>query len=120
VIFDTNILIYLSKNLIKPEAILNADPAISIITKVEALGFQFKDPVEDHIISELCNVLPVIPITDEIANATIALRKNYRIKLPDAFIYATALVEKKPLLTNNIADFAGLGDQVKLIDPFKL
>lgn len=54
------------------------------------------------------------------ADATIELRKKYRIKLPDAIIYATALVERQSLLTNNTVDFIKLDNQVKLINPFDL
>lgn len=119
-IFDTNILIYLSKNILKPEAIFVEDVAISVITKIEALGFNFKSNQEYEIIAAICSSLRVVPVSDAIAEATISLRKQYRIKLPDALIYATALVENKPLLTNNIADFSTLGNQVKLINPFTL
>jgi len=118
VIFDTNILIYLSKNILKPEDIVSDQTAISIITKIEALGYPFKNPEEFEIISAICSALPVIPVTDAIAEATINLRRKYRVKLPDALIYATALVENKPLLTNNVADFELLGNGVKLINPF--
>jgi len=42
VIFDTNILIYLSKYTLKPELLINNETAISVITKIEALGYNFK------------------------------------------------------------------------------
>jgi hypothetical protein len=35
-------------------------------------------------------------------------------------IYATALVESLPLLTNNIKDFQHLNGKVELINPFDL
>jgi predicted nucleic acid-binding protein len=66
------------------------------------------------------NELTIVSLTDEIAEATIRLRTLNKIKLPDAIIYATALVQNLPLLTNNIADFKSLGDKVELINPFDL
>jgi predicted nucleic acid-binding protein len=120
VIFDTNILIYLSKYILKPEILLKGDIAISIITKIEVLGFAFKNNEEHDLLLNICNELKVISLSDEIANATIDIRKKYRIKLPDAIIYATALVENLPLLTNNIKDFISLDGNVKLINPFDL
>lgn len=45
---------------------------------------------------------------------------NHRIKLADALIYATALVERKPLLTNNIQDFKSLNEGVELVNPFSI
>ena len=59
-------------------------------------------------------------LTDDIADETINLRRDNKIKLPDAIIYATALVEGLSLVTNNISDFKSLNRNVKLIDPFKI
>jgi len=120
VIFDTNVLIYLSKYTLDPDKILKEKAAISVITKIEALGFNFSNKDEHQLLQDICNELEVIPLTDLIAEETIKLRTNYRIKLPDAIIYATAFVQNMPLLTNNIADFKFLGNKVKLIDPFSL
>ena len=120
VIFDTNILIYLSKYKLSPEILLTEPVAISVITKIEALGFAFKNEDEYILLASICNELIVIPLNDDITNETIRLRKNYHIKLPDAVIYATALVENTPLLTNNIADFNRLDGKVQLINPFTL
>ncbi len=119
-IFDTNVLIYLSKNALDPERILKDEIAISVITKIEVLGFSFKNNDEHELLLAICSELNVIPLTDLIVEETIFLRKNYRIKLPDAIIYATALVENVPLLTNNIDDFKSIDRDVKLINPFDL
>ncbi|WP_162847190.1 type II toxin-antitoxin system VapC family toxin [Mucilaginibacter gracilis] len=121
-IFDTNILIYLSKYLLDPDRILSkqAKDSVSIITKIETLGFNFQKADEHKLLSDLCNELIVIPLSDQIAEETIKLRKGNRIKLPDAIIYATALTQGLPLLTNNIADFKNLGNKVELVNPFSI
>ena len=119
-IFDTNILIYLSKYILSPQKILIQQAKISVITKIEVLGYQFKSIEEYSLLSNLCHELPVIPLTDDIADETINLRRDNKIKLPDAIIYATALVEGLPLVTNNISDFKSLNRNVKLIDPFTI
>lgn len=119
-IFDTNVLIYLSNYTLSPQNLFLHEAKISVITKIEALGFAFRNVDEHKLLVDLCNELPVIALTDEIAELTIALRTVNKIKLPDAIIYATAAIEKLPLLTNNLADFKSLGHQVELIDPFTL
>ncbi len=119
-IFDTNVLIYLSKHTLSLEAILKEEAKISVITQIEALGYPFKNKFEHELLADICSVLPIISLSDSVAKETIRLRAKNRIKLPDAIIYATALVEGLPLLTNNTDDFIKLGDRVKLIDPFKL
>ena len=119
-IFDTNVLIYLSKYILNPRKILIGRNSISVITKIEALGFQVKNPEEYELLLGICADLKVIPLTNLIVEETIELRKKHRIKLPDAIIYATALVEKIPLLTSNIKDFISLDGKVELINPFDL
>ena len=119
-IFDTNVLIYLSNSTLPLSKLFSTEGQISVISKIEALGYAFKSPDEHFFLVELCNELPVIALSDLIAEQTIIIRKNHKIKLPDAIIYSTALVQNLPLLTNNIADFKYLGNKVELINPFDL
>ncbi|MBC6109814.1 type II toxin-antitoxin system VapC family toxin [Pedobacter fastidiosus] len=119
VIFDTNIIIYLSKKLLAPEKVFfeNANYSISVISKMELLGFAFKNKDEENFILELIDSLYVVPLTEEIVDATIKLRKLNKIKLPDAIVYATAQVVNGKLITNNIADFYKIISNVELINP---
>ena len=122
VIFDTNIVIYLSKKLLAPEKVFteNIMYSISIISKMELLGYAFNSNLEENYISELIDSLNVVPLNDAVVNMTIATRKNNRIKLPDAIIYATAQVMNGKLLTNNIADFEKINGNVELFNPLNL
>jgi predicted nucleic acid-binding protein len=122
VIFDTNIVIYLSKKLLAPEKVFteNIMYSISIISKMELLGYAFNSNLEENYISELIDSLNVVPLNDAVVNMTIAIRKNNRIKLPDAIIYATAQVMNGKLLTNNIADFEKINGNVELFNPLNL
>jgi predicted nucleic acid-binding protein len=106
--------------MLSPEKILKEGISISIITKIEALGFSFKINEAHKLLLDICNELRVVSLTDLIVEETINLRRENRIKLPDAVIYATALVENLPLLTNNIGDFKSINKNVELINPFDL
>ena len=121
-IFDTNILVYISKNILKIENLIDSQikPGISIISYIEALGFPFATPEDQRYMQRICASCTVIQLSDLMVHETINLRRSNRIKLPDAMIYATALVQGLPLLTNNIADFKSLGNKVELINPFTL
>ena len=56
--------------------------------------------------------------TSEIAERTIAIRKNLRIKIPDAIIAATALEYSLQLVSRNEEDFSQIQD-LKLVNPFQ-
>jgi predicted nucleic acid-binding protein len=122
VIFDSNILIYISKNTLKIENLITADikPSISVISFIEVLGFPFITSEDPLYMQKICSLCRLIYLSDLIVLETINLRKEYRIKLPDAIIYATALIENVPLLTSNIKDFKSIDRNVKLINPFDL
>ncbi|MEZ0483414.1 PIN domain-containing protein [Fibrella aquatica] len=49
-------------------------------------------------------------------NQTIALRKARKIKVPDAIIAATALVNQLTLITNNTKDFLNI-PSLSILDP---
>ncbi len=106
-LIDTNVIIDFSANRIpKAGGILLAkcfdeDPRISIITKIELLGF----PLVTVGVKELVKVSTVIGLTDEIVDRTIVIRKQHKIKLPDAIIAATSFVSGLTLLSRNSADF---------------
>jgi predicted nucleic acid-binding protein len=104
-LFDTNILIdYLSGNrAAKKEFSLYADKAISIITWMEVqIGADAPDqPAIDLFLSKFV----VLPLDKEVSARAVALRRDNRIKLPDAIIWATAQVENRILVTRNSKDF---------------
>ena len=54
-------------------------------------------------------------LDDDIAEETIVIRQKYKIKMPDAVIAATALINNLTLVTANAGDFESTG--VKLLIP---
>ncbi len=44
-------------------------------------------------------------LTDEVVNKTISIRKQSKIKTPDAIIAATAIVNKLAVILRNTRDF---------------
>jgi hypothetical protein len=119
VVLDTNILIYLSKKQLDLNMLFleNTTYSISVISKIELLGYTFKNAQELNIITELINALNVISLNDDIVQLTIELRKKYRIKIPDAIVYATAQSLDGMLYTNNVADFTNINEKVALVNP---
>ncbi len=56
----------------------------------------------------------VLPITQEIAEQAVFLRRKNRIKLPDALIQATAQKHNALLVTRNTRDFSPSSDGVRI------
>lgn len=61
----------------------------------------------------------IIQLTAAIVTQTIEIRKEYKIKLPDAIIAATALVNDLTLISRNKSDFKNI-DGLAVIDPHSL
>jgi len=63
------------------------------------------------------NFSEVYHIDDEIIDKTIDLRKKHKIKLPDAIIAATAIVNNFILISHNIKDFQKI-NELQCIDAY--
>lgn len=77
----------------------DADCAYSSITRIELLSFPKITPQDIGIIDGFLSRLQYIPFSLEIENAAILIRRQYKLKLPDAVIAATAQCLKLELLT---------------------
>ncbi|GAW87310.1 conserved hypothetical protein [Bathymodiolus platifrons methanotrophic gill symbiont] len=104
VFLDSNTIIYLSKELIEIETIFSDDEeyAVSVITYMEVLGYDFDSNEEREFIEELLSSLTIIYIDEAISNKVIELKKVVKIKLPDAIICATTILYNSVLITNDI------------------
>lgn len=110
-LIDTNIIIYyLNKQL--PESVkmqidemILFDSSLSIITKIEVLGWQGHDEESLKKARKLLALFEEFALNEAVANYCVQLRMDYKIKLPDAIIAATALVNDKILITRNVDDF---------------
>ncbi len=99
--------------------IVDRDSIISIITKMETLGFNFKSKDEQFTMEYFVEGSTVLQINNDIVNKTIDIRKTKKLKLPDAIIAATALVYDITLITRNTSDFEDI-QGLKVINPFLL
>jgi len=104
---DSNILIEFAGGLL-PENIstllsdiIDQDFNVSFINKIEVLGHNTADEAWINFI----NQASVITIDDDIIEQTIQIRKSHKIKIPDAIVAATAIINDLILLTRNTGDF---------------
>ena len=104
-LFDTNILIDYLNGIApaKKELELYEEQSISIVTWMEVMcggGAELEDVTRAFL-----NRFEVIPIGEEIAARAVVLRRERRLKLPDAIILATSIETGLMLVTRNTRDF---------------
>ena len=118
-LLDTNILIYSAQ----PGGehlrawVEDACALVSIVSRIEALGFPRITADEKSALEAALQSLPEVGLTEAVAVRAIALRQERRMGLADAIIAGTALVHGVPLVTRNVADFKHVAG-LRLIDPF--
>ena len=92
---------------------------VSIITKIEFLGWQDYNERQYQQAVRFTDSAQIFPLTGSIANKTIELKRKKRIKLPDAVIAATCLENNFTLVTRNQDDFKGIED-LEIYNPFEI
>lgn len=113
-LIDTNILIYYFNGSLsvpskeKITDMLNEDFNISVISKMEFLGFRLFDSREKREAARFISFANVLPLSEAIVERTIQLKQAGKIRLPDAIIGATALYHNLNLVTHNVKDFVGI------------
>jgi len=99
-LIDTNIALYLLNGDTTIADLLNGrDIHISFITELELLGFQGIRKEDISFINGLLDSCIIIDLNQAIKRATINLKQNYKIKLPDAIIAATSIYMNLPLIS---------------------
>jgi len=120
---DTNILIYHFAGLPEATAFLTELTArqafnISIITKIEFLGWAKHTPEGFEKAKILVELSQIYPLSHEVADTAIDLRRKRMMNLADAVIAATAIVNNLQLATRNVNDFKSL-ESLHIVNPFE-
>jgi predicted nucleic acid-binding protein len=98
--------------------IIDKVPNISVISQIEIM--RFNDTQENEaVLEKFINLSKIYPLSNNVVKYTINLCKKSNIKLPDAIIAATALIENFTLVTRNISDFKKIPDLI-LLDPWDI
>ena len=123
-LWDTNTAIYYLQRQFSKEAEQLMDnilsetlPAISVITEIELLCWKSASEKDVLVLKDFIKDSIVFELDQNIKTKTIEIRKNYTIKLPDAIIAATAVVNNLTLISRNTKDFSKI-QELSLLDPF--
>ena len=118
VLFDTNILIDHLSGIDRAGAEIGRyqDRAISIITWMEVMAGSNTE--DESRIRAFLTAFRCLPITPEVAERAFVVRKERKLKLPDAIILATAEAADRLLITRNTRDFPADDPGVRV--PYRL
>ncbi len=111
-LIDSNIIIIASK--LKDVGLLTylksqeRQLCVSIISKIEVLGYHQMKQVEREFLSNFFNAIPILQLDLAVSEMAILLRQRKPISLADSIIAATALVNDLTLFTDNTKDFSGI------------
>lgn len=123
-LIDSNVVIdYLcgkisEKGMLFMNQIINDIPSISVITKIEVLGYKTTHEAY-QLLSEFVEDSIVLGLSDDIVEQTIEIRKELKTKTPDAIIAATALVNQLTIISRNVKDFDKIKG-LKFLNPYDM
>ncbi len=121
-LIDTNILIYHTKgsqtSIDSLNNLISQHPFnMSILTKIEFLGWDKHTREGFEKCKQLIEPANIYPVDEDIASKAIELRRKVKIRLADAVIAATALLNNLKLVTRNVDDFKAI-EGLEVINPF--
>ena len=118
-VFDTNILIdYLSGvEAARREISLHESKLISPITWMEVLvGAQ--NPEEEERVRRFLRRFELVPIDQRVSEEAVGIRREKKLRLPDAIIWASAKTNGALLVTRNTKDFPETAPDVRV--PYRI
>lgn len=98
-IADTNFVIHLNEGNPLVEPFLDYAFAVSFITEIEVLGAFSISKTKKAQLHDILEDCTIVEMTAEIKQICIKIRQQYKMKIPDAIIAATAIVLKRSLVT---------------------
>ena len=104
-VFDTNIVIDALNGIVEADAeysrydrvLISRLTWMEVLIGAEGDDAELRDFLESH--------FEIIPLDLAVAEKAIVLRRAYRMRLPDAIIWATAQANEAVLVTRNSKDF---------------
>lgn len=114
-VLDTNIVIYLLEGRLA-QPIAAAHVAISVVTEIELLSHPNLSKTEEATIRDFLGSILIVPLTADVKEHAIRLRRQHGLKIPDAIVAATASVADGELLTNDTRLAATPGVRCRALD----
>lgn len=102
ILIDTNICIYLlNGDLILSDLVQDQTIYISVITEIELYAYSGNNLEDIIALDNFMQQVNLINLDDNIKKTTIAIRKEFKLKLPDSIIAASAITNKMFFITSD-------------------
>lgn len=100
------------------DTVIDAVPNISVITQIELLCWKTDQNTEKKV-KDFITDSDVLDITPDVIMHCVNIRRDKKVKTPDAIIAGTALAYDLILVSNNEKDFSNIKG-LKFINPFNV
>jgi predicted nucleic acid-binding protein len=100
------------------DAVIDVVPNLSVISQIELLCWK-TDAAKEQQVKDFIADSTIFDITPDVIAHCVSIRRNKKVKTPDAIIAATALAHGFTLITNNEKDFNNIGG-LRILNPFKV
>ena len=119
-LIDSNLIIYAAQSehdelrgYIADEA-----PFVSVVSKVETLGYHGLDSDAKAFLEDFFGAAAVLPVSQNVVEEAIRLRQKRNMSLGDALIAGTATSRELRVVTHNTGDFDWI-DGLEVFDPLE-
>ena len=117
-LIDSNLIIYAAQPEHKElrEYIAAEAPVVSVVSKVETLGYHKLSVEEQTFLEDFFGAATVLPVSQNVIEEAIRLRQKRSMSLGDALIAGTAICYGLRVVTNNTSDFDRI-DGLEVFNP---
>ena len=98
------------------DSVIDAIPNLSVITQIELLCWK-TDIAKEQAVKDFISDSEILEITPNVISHCVNIRRDKKVKTPDAIIAATAIANDYTLISNNDKDFKSIQD-LKYINPY--
>jgi predicted nucleic acid-binding protein len=100
------------------DSVFDAVPNLSVITQIELLCWK-TDYIKEQAVKNFIFDSEIFDINPDVISHCVDIRRNKKIKTPDAIIAATALALDYTLISNNDKDFKEIIG-LRYINPYRI
>jgi predicted nucleic acid-binding protein len=100
------------------DSVIDAIPNLSVITQIELLCWK-TDITKEQAVKDFISDCEILEITTDVISHCVIIRRDKKIKTPDAIIAATAIANDYILISNNDKDFKSI-QGLKYINPYSV